>query len=440
MTGPPRLKAIAAAAAIAGASLVPALAGQAAFAATTQVDYTCTVLGNAFPYPATVTVTAPETATTGDDVTVEVDLSDMPSKSPLPVLSWTTSGTMALSGAVSGEFAFSTPKQTGNIPKNTPIPINKLTGKFNASAPGDISIVPKTVKMDMDASGVEAAIECQAPADPPTLATVRAGNAGPSLTVGPATVHQGGGITVGGARWESGPVDLALCDENGAACSATGLTGVSASADGYGTLTGTATVAEDAAPGARTIKATQGALAKTVGLTVTEKVPPPTGACADKPAGQCGEQKINLRVAAGKLTMAQQPGAVDLSEITLDGTPKTATGDIKQVQVIDARGGSTGWSLTGTITDFTSAGGPKIPAGNLSWAPACTAGAGATPVTTGSPGPLSTTTAATLCSGASGDGGAIVGGAYDAGAGLTLDVPAVTGAGQYQAVLTIVLS
>lgn len=439
MTGPPRLRTLAAAVAVAGASLVPVVASPV-FAATAQVDYSCTVLGNAFAYPATVTVTAPATATTGEDVTVEVDLSDMPSRSPLPVLSWTTSGTMALSGAVAGEFTFATPQQTGNVPANTPIPINTLTGTFNASAAGDIAIVPKTVTMDIDASGVAATIACQAPAEPPTLATVTVSNAGPSLTVEPATVHQGGGITVGGARWESGPVSLALCDENGAACSDSGLTDVSASADASKNLTGTATVAEDAAPGAHTVKATQGSVEKTVGLTVTERVPPPTGACADKPVGQCGEQRINLTVAPGKLTMSQQPGEVDLSEVTLDGTPKTATGDIKQVQVIDARGGSTGWSLTATMTDFTSAGGPKIPAGNLSWTPGCTAGDGATPVTTGSPGPLSTTTAATLCSGANGDGGAIVGGVYDADAGLTLDVPAVTGAGQYQAVLTIVLS
>ncbi len=333
------------------------------------MDYSCTVLGSAFPYPATVTVTASATATTGDDVTVKVDLSDMPSKSPLPVVSWTTSGTMALSGAVTGEFAFSTPTQTGSVPKNTPIPINQLTGKFNASAPGDISIVPKTVKMDMDASGVEATIECQAPADPPTLATVKVGNAGPSLTVElrPSTRAV--------ASRSAAPAGRAVrstwrcATRTAPACSAAGLTDVSASADGYGTLTGTAKVAEDAAPGAHTIKASQGSVAKTVGLTVTEKVPPPTGACADKPAGQCGEQKINVKVAAGKLTMSQQPGAVDLSEVALDGTAKTATGDIRQVEVIDARGGSTGWSLTGTMTDFTSVGGPKIPAGNLSWTP-----------------------------------------------------------------------
>ncbi|MEU8803824.1 WxL domain-containing protein [Spirillospora sp. NPDC048819] len=440
MAAPPRLRALAVAVAVAGASLVPAMAGQAAFAGTAQVGYDCTVLGNAFSYPATVTVTAPATATTGDDVTVEVDLSDMPSKSPLPVLSWTTSGTMALSGAVTGEFAFSTPTQTGNVPANVPIPINKLTGKFNASAAGDIAIVPKTVTMDIDASGVAATIACQVSAGAPALATVKVGNAGPSLTIEPATVHQGGSITVGGARWESGPVELALCDENGAACAAGGLTGVSASADASGKLTGTAKVAEDAAPGTRTIVARQGSVEKSVGLTVTEKVPPPTGACADKPVGQCGEQRLNLSVAAGKLTMSQQPGEVDLGAVTLDGTAKTATGDIKRVEVIDARGGATGWSLTATMTDFASAGGPKIPAGNLSWTPGCTSGPGATPVTAGSPGPLSSTTAATLCSGPNGEGGAVVGGTYTADAGLELDVPAVTGAGQYQAVLTIVLS
>jgi hypothetical protein len=137
--------------------------------------------------------------------------------------------------------------------------------------------------------------------------------------------------------------------------------------------------------------------------------------------------------------MSREPGEVDLSPVTLDGTEQAATGALRKVEVIDARGGTTGWSLTGTLTDFTAPAGTKIPAGKLTWTPNCAAGPGASAVTQGSAGPLDTTTAATLCS-APGGSGQIVGGTFTAGAGLRLTVPPATGAGRYTAVLTLTLS
>ncbi len=100
---------------------------------------------------------------------------------------------------------------------------------------------------------------------------------------------------------------------------------------------------------------TQGKVTMSATLTVTEKTPPPTGQCGCEDADRCGEQKINITVNGGPLTMSREAGEVDLTPVTLNGTEQTATGSLKRVEVIDARGGSTGWSLTGTLTDFGSA-------------------------------------------------------------------------------------
>jgi len=107
--------------------------------------------------------------------------------------------------------------------------------------------------------------------------------------------------------------------------------------------------------------------------------------------------------------------------------------------VVDARSGNLGWSLTGTMTDLTTPEGGKIPAGNVSWTPACAASESSpSAVVTGSAGPLGTT-AATLC-GQAADGAATTGGSFTADAGLTLTTPAFVTPGAYAGTLTLSLS
>ncbi|MEU5882473.1 hypothetical protein [Spirillospora sp. NPDC047279] len=433
------LRGAAAAVTVAGVTAAPMAAGTAAHAGTGQAAYDCAIFSTHFDYTPTITVTAPAGAAVGGQVAFEAEFTPMPNKAPLPVDRWTTNGMMTLSGAQTGDAAMSAPEKTGPVAPGTPITVGTLRGTFTAGAAGDVALAPGRIVVNAVASGANAAITCTLKSPAPTLATVRVGTSGPAVTVTPGTVQQGGTIAVSGTGWGSGAVSLALCDANGAACDADDLTDATAAVDGTGRLTGSAKVAAGAAAGARTLKVTQGDVGEVVALTVTEKTTPPTGTCGDEPAGRCGEQKVTLSVGSGPLTMAQQPGEVALTPITLDGTEKSATGDLRQVKVVDARGGTTGWTLTGTLTDFASSGGPKIPAGNLTWTPKCTAGAGASPVTTGSAGPLSTTTAATLCGSADGTG-TVVGGTFTADAGLDLKVPPVTGAGDYTAVLTLTLS
>ncbi|MGC4956003.1 WxL domain-containing protein [Actinomadura citrea] len=422
----------------AGAVTVPAAAAGTAHAATGQVPYQCTIFSTVFDYDATVTVTAPASASAGDTVTVRADFSDLPGVAPLPIESWTTSGTLTVSGAQSGSVPVSAPKRTGPIPAHGAVPIGEVTGKLTLSGGGEVRLAPGGLTIVADA-GAQATISCTPKQTPASLATISVGEGGPAASVSPSSVVQGGAVSVTGSGWRPGAADIALCDANGAACKADDLAGVTASVNAAGELTASATVAESASVGARAIVVGQGTVRRAVPLTVTAKSQPSTGQCAGRAADECGEQKINLTVDGGPLTMSREPGEVDLTPVTLDGTEQTATGSLRRVEVIDARGGTAGWSLTGTLTDFTSSGGTRIPAGNLTWTPACTAAPGSSAVTPGSAGPLDTTTAATLCNAPDGSG-RIVGGTFGADAGVSLKVPATTGAGRYTAVLTLTLS
>lgn len=160
--------------------------------------------------------------------------------------------------------------------------------------------------------------------------------------------------------------------------------------------------------------------------------------------GGSSEQTLKVVVSGGALTMAQEAGEVTLSPVAVDGTDHASTGELKAVEVKDFRGSTRGWSLVGTVTDFTNAAGAAIPAGNLSWTPTCDVhdgAAAASTVTPGSAGALSSTTAVPLCTqAASDDPASVTGGDFDAGAALDLSVPAITQAGEYAAVLRLTLS
>ncbi|OLT37881.1 hypothetical protein BJF79_28705 [Actinomadura sp. CNU-125] len=362
----------------ASAATVSPLAAGTAQAATGQVSYRCQIFSTQFEYDATVTVTAPASAGVGDRVAVEADFSALPGVAPLPVESWKTSGALTLSGAQTGSVPIEAPERSGPIPPYGEVPIGTVSGEAALTAAGEVKIAPGELTIVADA-GAEAAITCTPQGTPPVLATIDVGERGPAASVSPPSVVQGGDIALTGTGWRPGPVEVALCDETGAACEPDDLTGATASADASGALTGSATVAGDAAVGARSIVLAQGTVRARVPLTVTGTTPPPTGECDTEPADTCGEQKINLTVHGGPLTMSREPGEVDLAPVTLNGSRQTTTGSLKRVEVIDARGGTTGWSLTGTLTDFGSAAGTKIPAGNLTWTPSCTAEPGSAP-------------------------------------------------------------
>ncbi|WRZ88204.1 WxL domain-containing protein [Streptomyces sp. NBC_01007] len=250
-----------------------------------------------------------------------------------------------------------------------------------------------------------------------------------SIQLSPSGGGPGTATTVTGASFDPGDeVTVTPVDDTGAA---TADLAVTAPVDARGSFTATLT------PAAGTVK-----------IVAAEK----DGVAADSAEaawaaaanGGSSEQNLKIVVAGGALTMAQEPGEVTFEPVTVDGTDHTSAGTLRSVQVKDFRGGTQGWSLVGTVTDFRTASGAVIPAGQLSWTPTCgvhTGAAAASTVTPGSPGPLSTTTAAPLCTqAASTDPASVTGGHFDAGAGLALDVPAITQSGAYEAVLRLTLS
>lgn len=446
-----RAMAAASAATAAAAITIPGPAATAAYAVSRDVAYDCVIFSSHFDYDATVRMTAPASAEVGDTVQVTADLSDLPGVSPVAVDKWSTTGTAITAGAQQGLIDLEGAERSGPVAARQPMAIGPLTGTLPLTAAGEVDVTMGDITVTATAFGSQVAIECSPKGAPPPLTTIRVSGGGGgeepgepgerTVAVAPGSVEQGGSVTVSGTGWSPGTVELGLCDADGAACAPGDLTGVTAAVSAAGRLSGSATIAASAAPGARTLLVTQGTVRRSAALTVTADVRPPAGCETGSGAAAtaCDQQKINLVVNGGPLTMSRQPGEVTLAPVTLDGTEQTSTGALKQVEIVDARGGTVGWSLTGTLTDFTAAGGTKIPATALTWKPSCTAVGTASPVTAGSEGALGTGTAATLCSGAGGTGG-IVGGTYDAGAGLLLRVPPATGAGEYTAVLTLTLS
>ncbi|MGW0432066.1 hypothetical protein ACWDV4_05915 [Micromonospora sp. NPDC003197] len=149
---------------------------------------------------------------------------------------------------------------------------------------------------------------------------------------------------------------------------------------------------------------------------------------------------LSETVTAGNLSMARAAGSgnITFSGVTVGGTVQTTTGSLPTVTVTDYRGSTFGWSLVGTVTDFTGTPGGTIAKSNLSWTPACVGTAGATNAVAAVPGTPGTVDGATLCSAPTSATG--TGGSFDASAGLTLSVPANQLAGTYAATLTLTLS
>ncbi|GAA2730747.1 hypothetical protein GCM10010439_44490 [Actinocorallia aurantiaca] len=428
---------------VAGATAVAATTavGEPARAGTGTVTYDCQIFASRFTYTAEVRVSGPPSpGGVGDTARIEADFSDLPGVAPLTVDSWRTTAKLVVSGAQTGTYDLTGPERKGPVKEKKPLPIGELTARVPLTAGGTLDVTLGALTITGTSFGISVQITCVPKGNPPKLLSVKVrGESSPvTLLADPATVAPGTEIKISGSGWGRGAVKLALCDADGTDCGPNRLTDASTAVEG-GKLTGSAKVKDGTATGTYKIKATQGDMVKLVALKVeapgTEAEPDP---CAGKEPDQCGQQDVSVTVAGGPLTLAQDPGEVVLDPVTLDGSVKTTTGTLKRVTVSDARGSSVGWSLIGTLSDFKGPAGASIAAGNLSWTPQCTARAGATPVVTGTPGALGEA-GALLCSTADSTAGP-VGGTYDAGADLSLEVPAATASGEYDAVLTLTLS
>ncbi|MGC0419141.1 hypothetical protein [Embleya sp. AB8] len=142
----------------------------------------------------------------------------------------------------------------------------------------------------------------------------------------------------------------------------------------------------------------------------------------------------------GTLSMTQAANGVVLADIPFSNRDQAMTGALNAVTVTDARKGTLGWQLTGSVSDFKADGGNSLPASALSWTPRCTVAdpTSASRVVTGSAG---TVNGGLLCSAAaSADPAHKTGGVFTANAGLSLAVPAYQAAGTYTGTLTLTVS
>ncbi|WP_406296833.1 hypothetical protein OG948_14535 [Embleya sp. NBC_00888] len=142
----------------------------------------------------------------------------------------------------------------------------------------------------------------------------------------------------------------------------------------------------------------------------------------------------------GTLSMAQAGNGVVLADVPFANRDQTMTGTLNTVTVTDARKGTLGWQLTGSVSDLKADGGFSLPASALSWTPRCAVQDpnSASPVVTGSAG---TVNGGLLCSAAaSSDPAHKTGGVFTADAGLSLAIPAYQAAGTYTGTLTLTVS
>ncbi|MDX6744361.1 hypothetical protein [Actinocorallia sp. A-T 12471] len=426
--------------AVAASTVAAAAPGGSALATDGTVTYQCKIFNKTFTYAAEIKASGPPSpAGVGDTARIEADFSPLPAVAPLDIESWSTSVKLLASGSQTGSYDMTGGQRKGPVPKGEKLPIGELSADVPLSTGGTVKFRPGKLVITATSFGISVDINCTPKGKAAVIyqLKVRGESAPVTLLADPVTVAPGTPITLKGSGWKKGPVAIHLCDAAGKACSGENLDDVTASIDDAGDLLGSATVKAGTADGTYKLKVIRDRTAKLVTIQVKTEVAP-VDPCEGQEADKCTTQDVTVTVTGGPLTLAKEQGEVVLTPVTLDGTNKTATGALRAVTIADARGASTGWTLVGTLTDFTGQAGAVIAAGNLSWTPRCGAQAGSTPVITGSPGALGEG-GALLCSTADSTAGP-VGGTYEAGADLSLNVPAATAAGEYDAILTLTLS
>ncbi|MFI8186331.1 beta-xylosidase [Actinacidiphila glaucinigra] len=344
---------------------------------------------------------------------------------PIPEDQITPTVKVKLGGAQTQELTLVGPKDNPVIPAGAQFPNFTITGTFTVTAPGQITLTPGDYNVHSD-YGISADTPCTVLNPPAPVAEtidVTAPN-GRHIALGSTSGPIGADVTVTGAGFTAGAT-VTVAGVQGAA--ATGEF-TSVAADGSGGFSARLAVSDLDTTG---IVAFEGGgydpatAAGPVPYTVIDTTPPPPGS-----------QKLTTSVKAGTLSMTQAGDTVEMTPVDFgEGGP--SAGALRTVTVKDFRGGSTGWSLTGKVTDFKGPGGALIGADRLSWQPVCVAASGSpSTCAAGSAGTVGSA-GATL---ASAPDATLTGGEFAVDAGLSLDVPAYSATGSYSGVLTLTLT
>ncbi|WPW29157.1 WxL domain-containing protein [Streptomyces atratus] len=478
---------------------------------------------------------SPAVVAPGGKVHAKVTLGPSPATSALALEDVPTipSLDLAMSGGATGTVTVRGAEFTMDIPAKTPIELPPYEGDFlvPADASGDISFAPVRTLTQTKVLGSVFETPCDVVDGGGSVGTVMVEGTGsePATLTAPADpVRPNTPVTLGGSGWTPGGAPVpSLCAVGGGGCDPLKFKGHTLTIDSYGTLHGTATLAEAGAvpDGAYEVKVNDGTKEATAALTVkavaagereislsrssgpvgsvitvsgrnynpdrwinvigldatgtglddsavyvksgsdgtfaveftvisdavvavqadegndpaTVRTAPFTVSTGGGGGGGTADQKLNTSVRAGTLSMVQDGDTVDFGTTVLGTGSGVQRSRLNRVEVEDARGVNSGWSLTATLTGFTSADGGTIPASAVRWTPKCTAQNGSVGVpVAGSPAALGSE-AASLCRMNPDGSRPFSGGRFDADADLTLKVPGFTRPGDYSATLTLTL-
>lgn len=340
---------------------------------------------------------------------------------------------LQMSGAATGTVDLISPTANISVPPG-PAPSQTFTATLNipgAATVGDIHYQVVKVTNTANLTGLGTQVNtCTVTGTNADVAvyTVQPVPVTPAITITPnhgAVIDAPVAVTVSGINYT--PNTTILLSGLDASNAPTG-DAATATSDASGKFSGTITVTKTSTVN---IAAAENAQGKNASLAAFRQDPSAKGVLQQTPGGT---------VQPGPLAMQQAAGGFTLQSITLNGKPQTMTGSMNQVAVQDFRGGTTGWALTGKVTDFTSDTGGTIPAANLSWTPKCAVSDPASPSTVTSGPAGGVTQNPTLCSQAAKSAGQVTGGQFTADAGVSLSVPAYQLAGNYSAILTLSLS
>ncbi|MFJ1587443.1 beta-xylosidase [Streptomyces sp. NPDC088197] len=382
---------------------------------------------------STATVTVDDaTPKVGDTVHVTYTLSRAAASNPtdiaLPADVVTPHAVVVLGGAQTGAVTVDGPKSNPPIPGKGAFPALVMHGSFTATAAGTITLSPGDYTIHTSYI-LELDTVCTVTNPPaPVSETVTASGSVPTnnraIALSSASGDPGAAVRVTGSHFTEGAT-VTIAGRSGADGTADRTT---ATADSYGGFTASLTVNDPATTG---IVAYEGGAydpataAGPAAYAVNDNTPVPPGA-----------QKVTASVVPGTLSMTQAGDTVTMTPVDF-GTGGTSSGALRTVTVTDFRGGSTGWSLTGKVSDFTGPDGSRIGADKLGWTPACATATGSpSNCVAGSAGSVGST-GATL---ASAPDATATGGEFTVDAGLSLDIPRFSPAGTYSGVLTLTLT